>query len=99
MDVNHVNLGIELIKNIGKENDFKIEGSKYAFSIFKEKAHSESFKIKKDASGNNDLLVYQWEDSGYSKHCIYSLRSISDVVKFSNVLIASTDIRGGRNRV
>ncbi len=94
-----VDLGIELIKNIGKENDFKIEGSKYDFAVFKEKAHSESFKIKKDSNGNGDLLVYQWEKNGYSKHCIYALRSLSDVVKFSNVLIASSDIRGGRNRV
>lgn len=95
----NVDLGIELIKHVGEENDFKINGSTYDFTIFKDKAHSESFRIKKDNNGYGDLLVYQWENGGYSKHCIYALRSINDVVKFSNVLIAGTDIRGGRNRV
>ncbi len=91
-------LGIEIIKEIGRENNFKIEGSEYDFVVFKEKAHSESFKIKKDSNGNGDLLVYQWENNDYSKHCIYALRSLNDVVRFSNVLIASTELRGGRNR-
>ena len=94
-----VDLGIELIKNIGIENDFKINGGKYDFEVFKEKAHAESFRVKKDNNGHGDLLVYQWEKGDYGKHCIYSLRTLNDVIKFSNVLIASTDIRGGRNRI
>ncbi len=97
----NIDLGISTIKEVGEENGFKIEGTKTEFQIFKNKVHAESFKIKKDNNGNNDLLVYQWEkeSDGYGKHCIYALRSFNDVIKFSNVLIASTDIRGGRNRI
>ncbi|PHR58997.1 MAG: hypothetical protein COA44_02280 [Arcobacter sp.] len=90
-----IELGIIIIKEVARENGFKITDGTSSFQIFKDRVHPESFKVQKK---NDDLLIYQWEDEDYGKNCIYSLRSLNDIVKFCNVLIASTDIRGGRTK-
>lgn len=91
----NIQLGIETIKEVAKENHFKITEGVSSFEIKKNMVHPESFKVQKK---NDDLLIYQFEHEDYGKNCIYSLRTLSDIVKFCNLLIASTDIRGGRTK-
>lgn len=88
-------LGISMIKEVAIENDFKVTDGNSSFEIYKDRVHPESFRVQKK---NDDLLIYQLENEDFGKNCIYSLRSLNDIVKFCNVLISSTDIRGGRPR-
>jgi hypothetical protein len=89
--------GIKIIKEVAKENNFELSSGEKYFEVYKDKHHSVSFRIS--LNNANYLQVHQWEEDegeGHYGRCIYSLRSLNDVIKFCNLLIISSDIRAAR---
>ncbi len=89
----NVELGIQTIREVANNNKFKTTDGEKNFEIYKDRVHSESFKIKINSHGY--IQVHEWEDENYGR-CIYSLRTFNDIINFCNILITSTNIRAGR---
>ena len=87
----------EIIENIASENEFILEGNENSFFLYQDREHTEAFSVKKK---DNSYLVYQWEKESqkYSTHSIYALRNVSEIIKFCNIVIFSSDIRAGRDK-
>jgi hypothetical protein len=91
---------VALIKDVAKENEFEIDEPTSTFEITRDNWHSVAFRVVQNASGY--LEVSQWEqgdeeneDGSYGR-ALYSLRSATDVIRFCNVLVASSLIRARR---
>jgi hypothetical protein len=89
----NIELGIKTIREVAIENNFKTTVGTTNFEIYKDRVHSESFKIKKNSHGY--IQVHEWEEKDYGR-CIYSLRTFNDIINFCNIMITSTNIRAGR---
>lgn len=91
--------GRKIIKMVAEENKYSTSRGKKSFTIEIDKYHSVAFRIVEGAEGY--LKVHQWEESengesGKYGRAIYSLRNISDVIKFCDILIKSPVIRAKR---
>jgi len=88
-----------LIKEIGDEQGYEIDGTGNSFEIYLDKWNAVHFSISENTAGY--LHVNQWEaspeneDGGFGR-AVYSLRSASDVVQFCNILISSAALRAKR---
>lgn len=95
MDINKLK---EIIKESAKENNYHIDGGETTFQIYKDQYHSVAFKIIENNAGY--LQVHQWEETddedGDYGRAIYSLRNLSDVVEFCNIMISSVKIMARR---
>lgn len=94
----NVNL-VTLIKKIAEEQGYEIEGSDKQFYISIEHWNAVAYKITENSVGY--LQVHQWEEdsedeNGCYGRAVYSLRTVTDVVQFCNVLLASASIRAKR---
>ncbi|MDO8698012.1 MAG: hypothetical protein Q7J74_12965 [Pseudomonas sp.] len=90
---------IDIIKAAAEEHEYEIVGSDKKFSIFIDRYNAVAFEIWDNTAGY--IQVHQWEggddeSSGQYGRAVYSLRSVSDVVKFCNIMIASSEIRARR---
>ena len=87
----------ELIKEVAKEHGYQIDGGETVFEIYTDQWHSVAFQIKENSAGY--LQVHQWEeddDDGQYGRAIYSLRTLSDVIRFCHILISSLNLRAKR---
>jgi hypothetical protein len=93
----NIELGLKVIQEVAMEHGYHLTDGEYSFEIFKSTLRPKYFKIKKK---DEDLLVYQWEDTknDYSTNALYTLRNMNDVIKYCNILNISNDIRSGRNK-
>ena len=95
-----INEFIGLIKAVGEECGYEIDGSESSFEVYTEFEHPISFMIKENSEGY--LQVHIWEDAHKREknhkygRARYSLRSASDVVQFCNVLKSSYELRARR---
>ncbi|KUI97777.1 hypothetical protein [Vibrio sp. MEBiC08052] len=92
--MNNINW-IELVKTVAIEQGYEVEGSQ----IYLDKYNSVDFSLCENDSGY--LQVHQWEytnDEGEGRYgrAVYSLRNITDVIQFCNILISSSNIRAKR---
>jgi hypothetical protein len=55
----NIELGIQTIREVASENNFKTTEGSTNFEIYKDKVHSESFEIKKNSHGY--IQVHKWE--------------------------------------
>ena len=89
----------EIIIKVAKENDITIDDSGDTFIVHKNRYHAFDYKLVSQANGYT--IVYSWEESEDEENpcgrAVYSLRSYSDVVKFCNLLMASSDIAAKRH--
>lgn len=91
---------LDLIKQVAKEQGYEIDGGNKRFFIYIDKWNSVAYEIKENRVGY--LQVHQWEESsennddGKYGRAVYSLRSITDVVKFCSILLASSSLRAKR---
>ncbi len=91
--------GMDIIKVVSEEQGFEIEGDGKEFSITKDQWHSVAFLVKENSAGY--LQVHQWEDikdleDGDWGRAVYSLRSITDVIQFCNIVKMSVEIHAKR---
>ncbi len=94
-----IRLGRKIIKMIAEDNGYNVSQGRKLFTVEMDKWHTVGFRIVETADGY--IIVHQWEESdkeGSGKYgrAIYSLRDISDVVNFCDVLIKSPVIRAKR---
>ena len=85
----------KIIRGVADEQGYELEGSE----LYIDKYNAVAFAIYENDSGY--LQVHQWEyvnDEGKGRYgrAVYSLRDVSDVVQFCNVLISSSNIRAKR---
>ena len=86
---------IETIKQVALEQGYEVEDN----YIYLDKYNAVAYSIFENSSGY--IQVHQWEyvnddkDGRYGR-AVYSIRSISDVVRFCDVLVASAMLRARR---
>ena len=90
---------VTLIKKIAEEQGYDVEGSDKQFYVQIDRWNAVAYKIQENRVGY--LQVHQWEEdsedeNGYYGRAVYSLRNITDVVQFCNILLASASIRAKR---
>ena len=90
----------KIIQDVANEQNYEIENPDYRkFQIFIDRWNAVAFQVFNNTSSGY-IEVSQWEgeseeDAGYGRG-VYSLRSMSDVIEFCNILIASANIRARR---
>lgn len=91
---------LNLIKQVAEEQGYEIDGGEKRFFIYIDKWNSVAYKINENRAGY--LQVHQWEEgtekdeNGVYGRAVYSLRNVTDVVQFCNILLASSALRAKR---
>jgi len=87
------------VREFAKENEFEVTKGRKQFEIWDDRFHAAAFKVKINNAGY--IEVHQWEGSPRSRRArwgraVYSTRSVSDVVNFCNIILASRSLRAKR---
>lgn len=90
---------IDIIKAVAEEQEYEITGGDKKFRVFIDRYNAVSFELWDNSQGY--IQVHQWEggedeESGKYGRAVYSLRNVSDVVMFCNIMISSAEIRARR---
>ena len=90
---------VTLIKRIAEEQGYNVEGSDKQFYVQIDRWNAVAYKIQKNRVGY--LQVHQWEEDSENENgrygrAVYSLRNVTDVLQFCNILLESASIRAKR---
>jgi len=88
---------VQLIKKVGEEQGFEVEGGDRVFTISIDRWHGVSYQLKVNTSGY--VQVHQWEagedNEGIWGRAVHSIRNFSGAVMFCQILINSVNTPAG----
>lgn len=89
-------LALKLIKTISEESGYVIdsEGSNQ-FEIYQEQWHGSAYWVQINSSGYVEVSPWESKEESYDR-ALYSLRSMSDVIQFCNILVQGEELRAKR---
>lgn len=86
----------ELIKAVAIERGYKVTAQDKNFEIYTESVNKIAFQVLV-ASSSGYIQIHLWDEGANDYgHAVYSLRELSDVIQFCNIMISSLSISARR---